>query len=50
MIGGQESARSTLHLAGILRMANDARLFDDPDAVAARANPVFAARGWDVRA
>ena len=50
MIGGQESARSTLHLAGIVRMANDARLFDDPDAVAARAKPVFAARGWDVRA
>ena len=50
MIGGQESARSTLHLADIILMANDAGLFDDPDAVAARAKPVFAARGWDVGA
>ena len=32
MIGGQESARSTLHLAEIVRLANDARLFADPDA------------------
>ena len=45
MIGGQESARSTLHLAEIVRLADRARLFVDPDAVAARAAPVFAARG-----
>jgi hypothetical protein len=45
MIGGQESARSTLHLADIIRLANDAGLFSDPDAVASRARPVFAARG-----
>jgi len=49
MIGGQESARSTLHLADIVRLANDARLFDDPDAVAHRVAPVFAARGVEVR-
>lgn len=45
MIGGQESTRSTLHLAEILRLANAAGLFTDPEAVAARARPVFAARG-----
>lgn len=45
MIGGQESTRSTLHLAQIVRLAEDARLFVDPEAAAARARPVFAARG-----
>ncbi|WP_322895613.1 MULTISPECIES: dihydrodipicolinate synthase family protein [unclassified Yoonia] len=45
MIGGQESARSTLHLAEILRLANDAGLITDPDRTAARARAVFAARG-----
>lgn len=48
MIGGQESARSTLHLADIVRLASDALLFDDPDEVARRAAPVFAARGVEV--
>lgn len=48
MIGGQESTRSTLHLADIVRLANDAGLFTDLDAVAARARPVFAARGVEV--
>ena len=45
MIGGQESTRSTLHLAQIVRLANDAGLFADPEQVAARARAVFAARG-----
>lgn len=48
MVGGQESARSTLHLADMIRMANEAELFTDPDTVAARARPVFAARGVEV--
>jgi hypothetical protein len=48
MIGGQESTRSTLHLAEIIRLANNAGLFIDPDAVAARARPVFAARGVEI--
>jgi hypothetical protein len=48
MVGGQESARSTLHLAETLRLANKARLFPDPENVAARARPVFAARGVEV--
>ncbi|WP_458792767.1 dihydrodipicolinate synthase family protein [Yoonia sp. MH D7] len=45
MIEGQESTRSTQHLAQIVRLANDARLFTDPDQAAARASAVFAARG-----
>ncbi len=48
MIGGQESARSTLHLADIIRMANACGSFTDPERVAARARPVFAARGVEV--
>jgi hypothetical protein len=48
MVGGQESARSTLHLADIVRLASDAALFTDPEAVAARARPVFQARGVEV--
>ncbi|MCR4268320.1 dihydrodipicolinate synthase family protein [Nitratireductor sp. ZSWI3] len=45
MVNGQESARSTLHLAEIVRLANAAGLFADPEQVAARARPVFAVRG-----
>lgn len=45
MIEGQESTRSTQHLAEIVRLANDARLFTDPDRAAERAKAVFAARG-----
>lgn len=45
MIGGQESTRSTQHLADIIRLANGAGLFADPELVAARARPVFSARG-----
>ncbi len=45
MIGGQESTRSTQHLAQIVRMANDAGLFTDPERSAARAKAVFTVRG-----
>lgn len=45
MVGGQESTRSTLHLADIVRMANDAQLFTNPEMTAIRARAVFAARG-----
>ena len=48
MIGGQESTRSTLHLAEIIRLASAAGLFADPELAAARARPVFAARGVEV--
>lgn len=45
MVGGQESARSTLHLADLFRLADAAGLLRDPDLAAARARPVFAAHG-----
>ena len=45
MVGGQESARSTLHLAEIARLADAAGLFSDPADAAERARRVFAARG-----
>lgn len=45
MVGGQESARSTLHLADIVRLANNAGLFPDVESAARRARSVFAARG-----
>lgn len=48
MIGGQESTRSTLHLAEIIRLANASGLFVDPELAAARARPVFAARGVEI--
>jgi hypothetical protein len=48
MVGGQESARSTLHLAEIVRLGNDAGLFPDAALTAARARPVFAARGVEI--
>ncbi|MEX0969412.1 MAG: dihydrodipicolinate synthase family protein [Paracoccaceae bacterium] len=48
MINGQESTRSTQHLAEIIRLANAAGLFSDPDLAAARARAVFAVRGVEL--
>jgi len=45
LLGGQESARSTLHLGDIVRLASAAGLFPDPDLAAQRLAPVMAARG-----
>ena len=45
MLGGQESARSTLHLADIVRLASAAGLFPDPDLAARRAAAALAVRG-----
>ena len=45
MAGGQESARSTLHLGEIVRLADRARLFFDPERAASRAAAVMAVRG-----
>ncbi|WP_373086013.1 dihydrodipicolinate synthase family protein [Sneathiella sp.] len=45
MIGGQESARSTQHLAELFRLADQAGLFADPAAAAARCAAVMAVRG-----
>jgi hypothetical protein len=45
MIGGQESARSTLHLAELFRLADKAGLLADPDLAARRMRAVLALRG-----
>ncbi len=45
MIGGQESTRSTLHLAELFRLADKAGLLADPDLAARRMKAVLALRG-----
>jgi hypothetical protein len=45
LVGGQESARSTLHLAELFRLADAAGLLVDPDLAVARMRVVMAARG-----
>jgi hypothetical protein len=47
MVGGQESARSTLHLAEIFRLADVAGLLRDPHRAVARMRAVMATRGVD---
>jgi hypothetical protein len=48
MIGGQESARSTLHLAEIFRLADAAGLLRDPALAVDRMRAVLAVRGVGV--
>jgi hypothetical protein len=45
LIGGQESARSTLHLAELFRLADAAGLLRDPERAATRMRAVMATRG-----
>jgi hypothetical protein len=45
MVGGQESTRSTLHLAELFRLADAAGLLTDPDEAASRMRAVMATRG-----
>jgi hypothetical protein len=45
MVGGQESARSTLHLAEVFRLADAAGLLNDPARAANRMRAVMATRG-----
>jgi hypothetical protein len=45
MVGGQESARSTLHLADIFRLADKAGLLADPEEAARRMRAVLEVRG-----
>lgn len=47
MIGGQESTRSTLHLAELFRLADAAGLLSDPEMAAKRMRVVMATRGVD---
>ena len=48
VVAGQESARSTLHLAEIFRLADRAGLLRDPELAVARMRYVLASRGVDV--
>ncbi len=45
LVGGQESARSTLHLAELFRLADAAGLLADPEQAAARMRLVMRTRG-----
>jgi len=45
MVGGQQSARSLLHLAELFRLADQAGLLTDPDLAAARMRSVLATQG-----
>jgi hypothetical protein len=45
MVGGQESARSTLHLAELFRLADSAGLLRDPELATQRMRRVLAVRG-----
>jgi hypothetical protein len=45
MIGGQESARSLLHLAELFRLADKARVLHDPERAAARMTKLLAVHG-----
>ena len=45
MVGGQESTRSTLHLAELFRLADKAGLLADPELATKRMKTVLATRG-----
>ena len=45
MVGGQESARSTLHLAELFRLADKAGLLANPELAARRMQVLLALRG-----
>jgi Protein of unknown function (DUF993) len=45
MIGGQESARSLIHLAELFRLADQARVLHDPELAAARMTRLLAVHG-----
>jgi hypothetical protein len=45
MLGGAESARTVVHLAELIRLADAAGLFADPERAAARARAVLAVAG-----
>ena len=45
MVGGQESARSILHLAEVLRLADHARLLRDPELAVTRMRALLAVHG-----
>jgi hypothetical protein len=48
LVGGQESARSSLHLAEVFRLADKAGLLRDPELAVTRMRTILATRGFDV--
>jgi len=46
MVGGQESARSLLHLAELFRLADKARVLHDPELAASRMGKLLATHGF----
>jgi hypothetical protein len=47
MVGGQESARSLLHLTELFRLADAAGLLRDPERAVSRMRQALAVRGID---
>jgi hypothetical protein len=47
MVGGQQSARSLVHLAQLFRLADAANLLRDPDRACARVRSLLAVHGVD---
>jgi len=47
MVGGQESARSAVHLAELFRLADKAGLLANPELATRRMKAVLATRGVD---
>ena len=45
MVGGQQSARSVVHLAELFRLADHARVLRDPELAARRMKQVLAVAG-----
>jgi hypothetical protein len=45
MLGGQQSARSILHLSDLFRLADDARVLRDPDLAVARMRALLVLAG-----
>jgi hypothetical protein len=45
MVAGQQSARSIVHLAGVFRLADRAKLFVDPEMAAERMRALLAVHG-----
>ncbi|MCU1529342.1 MAG: hypothetical protein JWP75_3105, partial [Frondihabitans sp.] len=46
MVGGLQSARSAVHLSRVFALANEARLFPDPEVAATRLRTFLALQGF----
>jgi len=45
MVGGLQSARSVVHLSEVFALANEARLFPEPEAAAAKLRSLLSVAG-----